>query len=82
MTTPPVQAPTPGDAQLATHALEPGLYATVAVDAGQRQDVRGRVVGATSSVLVLDEDGKRTRVPWARVASISTTTEPVHPGLT
>lgn len=40
------------------------------------------VVGATSSTLILEGGGTRYRIPWSAVAIITTTTAPVHPGLT
>lgn len=58
-----------GDRITVTVATEPPFVLT------------GRIVAATPYVLVISDETTRHRLPWSRVACISTTTAPAHPGL-
>ena len=85
--TPPTAAPTALD----EHALDVGDRVDVALLVPVTRPstghdvpltVAGTVAAATTSVLVLaHDDGTVIRIPWTSVATITTTTTPVHPGI-
>lgn len=67
--------------ELAARDVKLGDKVTVTVATEPRFDLAGRIVAATPYVLVITDETTRHRLPWSRVALISTTTAPEHPGL-
>lgn len=77
----------PASRALSDYALKVGddvdvdlLVGTEANGRTQPVTIEGRVVTATSRVLVVERTRRRTRIPWAAVAAIRDTTT-THPAL-